>query len=101
MLQTAGRYGDICLIPLSETDSPGARETVMRTVEDRRPKGKISFAGAAEALPQPWHDYDRDKYLQRVELAKKLGCEYSIVPLPWKTYFESLEDFAKNTLPSF
>ena len=101
MLQIAGRYGDICLIPLSEADGAGSRETVMRGVEGRRRRGKISLAGAAEALPQPWHDYDRDRYLQKVELAKKLGCEYFIVPLPWKTYFESLEDFAKNTLPSF
>ncbi|HEY4657268.1 MAG TPA: LLM class flavin-dependent oxidoreductase [Candidatus Bathyarchaeia archaeon] len=98
MLQVAGRYADICLIPLADTDGVNAREEVIRGAKSRQRKGDIAFAGATEALPQPWHDYDRDRYLERFELAEKLGCEYLIVPFPWKTYLESLEDFAKNVM---
>ena len=60
MLQVAGRYADICLIPLADTDGVNAREEVIRVAKSRQRKGDIAFAGATEALPQPWHDYDRD-----------------------------------------
>jgi alkanesulfonate monooxygenase SsuD/methylene tetrahydromethanopterin reductase-like flavin-dependent oxidoreductase (luciferase family) len=99
MLQIAGRYADICLIPISETDSAIAMEEVMRGARARQRNGKIAFAGAAESLPQPWRDYDRGRYLERTELAGELGFEYVIVPLPWKNYLEALGDFARNVMP--
>ena len=100
MLEVGGRYADICLIPLADTDGVNASEEVIRGVKSRQRRGDIAFAGATEALPQPWHDYDRGRYLERFEFAEKLGCEYLIVPFLWKTYLESLEDFAKNVMPS-
>ncbi len=101
MLQMAGKYADICLVPLSESENRLAKEMVAKGAELRERLGDISFAGAAEALPQPWHNYTVTQYFEKAELAQKYGCEYFIVPFPWKTYFESMEDFAKNVMPSF
>jgi alkanesulfonate monooxygenase SsuD/methylene tetrahydromethanopterin reductase-like flavin-dependent oxidoreductase (luciferase family) len=99
MLNLAGRFGDIVVIPpWYEGGFEEGKEVVVASARRHHREDKLSFADLWFGFREK---YDRQRILAKVEAAKKGGCEYFIVGFPGDTYLASMEDFAKNVVPLF
>ena len=99
MLNLAGRFGDIVVIPpWVEGGTEEIKKTVVASARRHQREDKVSFADLWFGFREK---YDHQAVLAKVEAAKKNGYEYFIIGFPGETYLESMEDFAKTILPSF
>jgi alkanesulfonate monooxygenase SsuD/methylene tetrahydromethanopterin reductase-like flavin-dependent oxidoreductase (luciferase family) len=108
MLKVAGKYSDMCFIPMSKMKTftfEQAKKIVLEEARKQSREDKISFVGGATySLPKFPHfgaTYDRDSYAKGIEAAKSAGCEYVLIPFPHKTLIEDMEDFVTNVLPLY
>lgn len=103
MLRLAGRYGDIVYLPPSEPRFSEARAVAQRAAERSGRVARPSFAAASpvgegERYPTK---YDSRRYRDAVLEAERKGCEYFVFSVPQAALMDSLNDFARNVLPSF
>ena len=99
MLEMAGRYADICCIPPWQgSNFAQAKEVVTGSAERHSRADKLSFAQLSFGFEER---YDRNKIVDKVSKAQQDGCEYFIVGFRDNAYLESMNDFAKNAIPSF
>lgn len=98
MLRMAGKYADICLIPpWVELGFEKAKNLVLEAAQKNSRKEKIRFA----SLSFNREGYDRTNVSKQVSDAMNKGMEYFIVGFPRDKYTESMQDFAKNVIPSY
>ncbi|MDA4129450.1 MAG: LLM class flavin-dependent oxidoreductase [Thaumarchaeota archaeon] len=98
MLNVAGKYADICLVPSwTRLGLSKSREIVKESAKRYLREDQISFASIS---------FSRDGYDQRViekeiSVSKDGGDEYFIIGFPKDRYIETMHEFAKNIMPSF
>lgn len=99
MLNLAGRFGDIVVIPpWLEGGFEAGKKVVEASARRYHREDKLAFSGLWFGFREK---YNRKAVAANVEAAKKGGCEYFIIGFPGETYLESMEDFTKNVVPSF
>jgi len=100
MLRLAGKYGNICFIPRTQTpeEYEEKKKRVLRVAERLNRTDKIAFmAGAMSATP-----YDQNEYLRKVEEAIEVGASYFQTSFPRnKLLVDSVRKFAQEIIPLF
>jgi len=98
MLQMAGKYSDICLIPSwTQIGREESKKIVIDSAKKNSRESKISFA----SLSFSREGYNRNDASKLVAAAKDEGSEYYIVGFPRNGYSEAMSDFAKEIMPSY
>lgn len=100
MLRLAGKYGNICFIPHTQTaeEYEEGKKKVLKVAKRLNRTDKIGFmAGGMSAIP-----YDQKKYHRRVEEAVEVGASYFQTSFPRnKSLVNSVRRFAREIIPSF
>ena len=100
MLRLAGKYGNICYIPHTQTpeEYEEGKKKVLRVAERLNRTDKIAFmVGAMSGAP-----YDQKGYFRRVEEAIEVGASYFQTSFPRnESLVNSVRRFAREIIPSF
>jgi len=108
MLKLAGRYADLCFIPVSRMKNFSfgeAKNIVLNEARLHSRDKSISFVGGAnfslDKFPYFGSKYDPKSYADGIVKAKESGCDYVLVPFPSERFLDDLRHFCKEILPSF
>lgn len=100
MLRLAGKYGNICYIPHTQTpeEYEEGKKKVLRVAERLNRTDKIAFmVGEMSRVP-----YDQKEYIRRVEEALEVGASYFQTSFPRnELLINSVRRFAREIIPSF
>ena len=103
MLKLAGKYADICYVPLrgvSEEQIKQSKEHVLKTAEKANRTSRIAIAAGSTHIEQV--KYEPKEYFSNVESAVKSGATYYLTPFPaTEDFMESMRKFAREIMPSF
>jgi alkanesulfonate monooxygenase SsuD/methylene tetrahydromethanopterin reductase-like flavin-dependent oxidoreductase (luciferase family) len=98
MLRMAGKYADICLIPpWAGTGLEQSREIVKESARKNSRENKVSFA----AISFSREGYNQNQVTKEISQSKDRGDEYFIIGFPRERYIETMNEFAKNVMPSY
>ena len=104
MLRLAGKYGNIVFLPPDmKLDFNEAKNIVLEAAQENKRTENFSFA-AGSPINESGHGpakYSRERFQHAVREAEKNGCEYFDFSIPENELLESMDDFAKNVIPSF
>lgn len=100
MLRLAGKYGNICFIPRTQTpeDYEEGKKKVLKVAKRLNRADKVAFmAGAMSEVP-----YSQKEYSRRVEEAIETGSSYFQTSFPRnESLVNSIRKFAQEIIPSF
>jgi len=100
MLRLAGKYGNICYIPHTQTpeEFEEGKKKVLRVAERLNRTDKIAFmVGEMSRV-----SYDQKEYFRRVEEAIEVGASYFQTSFPRnESLINSVRRFAGEIIPSF
>lgn len=100
MLRLAGKYGNICFIPNTQTpeEYEEGKKKVLKVAEKLNRRDKIAFMAGTMSETQ----YDQKEYSKRVEEAIKEGASYFQTSFPRnESLVNSIRRFAREIIPSF
>jgi alkanesulfonate monooxygenase SsuD/methylene tetrahydromethanopterin reductase-like flavin-dependent oxidoreductase (luciferase family) len=101
MLRLAGKYGNICFIPNTQTpeEYEEGKKKVLSVAERLNRTDKIAFMAGAMSQTS----YDQKEYSRRVEDAIKVGARasYFQTSFPRNELVNSVGRFAQEIIPSF
>jgi len=101
MLKLAGKYADICYIPLfrSSDSYEEGRAKVLKVAEKTNRTSRIAFmAGDLSS----WTPYDTKVYFRKVEDALEKRASYFLTSFPQtEELIDSIRRFSKEVMPSF
>lgn len=104
MLRLAGKYGDIVFLPPDmKLDFNEAKNIILEAAKENNRTDKFSFA-AGSPLNETGRGpatYNRERFRKAVLEAEKNGCEYFDFTITENELIDSMNDFAKNVMPSF
>jgi alkanesulfonate monooxygenase SsuD/methylene tetrahydromethanopterin reductase-like flavin-dependent oxidoreductase (luciferase family) len=111
MLALAGQYADIAFISTARRDLPDwearvdhyrrAKEKVMKAAKKHNREKDVAFMFGGFTLQTIYQDYDTAEYSLRVQTAADFGAKYFLTPFPGGRQIESMQQFAKEIMPSF
>lgn len=100
MLRMAGRYGDICFIPpWMKIPLSDARAEVETAARKAGRQGKVSFAVGSPV--QRDQRFDVTTVEAGIAKAADSGYQYYVIPFLQEGFIDSMQQFAKQTLPSY
>lgn len=99
MLRMAGRYGDLCFIPpWAKPSFESAKSIVEMEARKAGRGGKVAFAAGS---PIAQGKFDMKLLEKDVEKAAQNGCGYYVTPFPSIDYVATMQQFAKDVVPSY
>jgi alkanesulfonate monooxygenase SsuD/methylene tetrahydromethanopterin reductase-like flavin-dependent oxidoreductase (luciferase family) len=101
MLRLAGKYGDICYIPPHPWTNIPLNEAKSIVDEAARKAGRHRKLAYAAGSPVSQGSFDMDVLHKDIEKAAENGCEIYITSFPQDKYIATMEQFARDLLPSY
>ena len=98
MIRMAGKYADICLVPpWTASGIDKSKEIVKEAARKNSRENKIAYASIFFSR----EGYNEVQVMKKVSASKDRGDDYFIMGFPRDRYIETMNQFAKNIMPSF